>query len=77
MAGRVPYRASSCPNDYFATRITPKPIFLRSRSGYLSRAFSACSLVLKGLESGVNSPLMYRKSSHRSVGFDMDKSISD
>jgi hypothetical protein len=31
--------------DYFFIRITPSPILLRRRSGYFSRAFSACSLV--------------------------------
>jgi hypothetical protein len=42
-------------NGYDLVRITPTPILLRRRSGYFSRAFSACSLVLNGLDNGVNS----------------------
>src|SRR5262249_40965554 len=49
------------------SRTTPSPIVLRSRSGYFERAFSACSFVLNGVERGVNSPLTYLKSSHRSM----------
>ena len=52
---------------YFSVQTAPTPIVLRSRSGYFSRAFSACSLVLKGFENGVNSRPTYLKSSHRST----------
>ena len=47
------------PTDYFSTLITPTPIAPRSRSGYFSRAHSACSLVLKGFDNGVNWPSSY------------------
>jgi len=43
------------------------PIPLRSRSGYFCRAFSACSFLLSGLDSGVNSRPTYLKRSHRSM----------
>jgi hypothetical protein len=43
------------------------PIALRWRSGYFSLAFSACSLVVNGFDSGVNSRPTYLKSSHRST----------
>src|ERR1700686_1790781 len=49
---------------YFVSRITPIPTFLRSRSVYFSRAFSAASFVLNGFDNGVNSPSTYLKSSH-------------
>ena len=55
------------PLVYCFVRITPSPIVLRRRSGYLSRAFSACSLVLNGLDNGVNSRPTYLKSSHFST----------
>lgn len=48
-------------------RITPSPTLLRNRSGYFSRAFSACSLVLCGLDSGVNSGPTYSKSNQCST----------
>jgi hypothetical protein len=38
---------------YCFIRITPTPIDLRRRSGYFSRAFSACSFVSNGLDNGV------------------------
>jgi hypothetical protein len=44
---------------YFFIRVTPSPTFLRRGSGYFSRAFSACSLVLNGLDNGVNSRPTY------------------
>jgi hypothetical protein len=47
-------------------RMTPMPIVLRSRSGYFSRAVSACSFVVNGFDNGVNSRPTYLKSSHRS-----------
>jgi hypothetical protein len=56
---------------YFLVRITPTPILLRKRSGYFSRAFSACSFVLNGLDKGVNSGPTYWKSNHRSMIFDI------
>lgn len=46
---------------------------LRSRSGYFKRACSACFLVLKGFDKGVNSPLTYLYRSHCSVVFVMAK----
>jgi hypothetical protein len=46
-------------SGYFFVRITPTPIPLRRRSGYFSRAFSAFSLVLNGLDNGVNSRPTY------------------
>jgi hypothetical protein len=52
---------------YFVSRITPIPTFLRSRSVYFSRAFSAASFVLNGFDNGVNSPSTYLKSSHCSM----------
>jgi hypothetical protein len=48
-------------------RITPTPMLLRSRSGYFSRAVSACSFVVNGFDSGVNSRPTYLKNSHRSA----------
>jgi len=63
-----------CPprrTSYFFIRITPSPIVLRRRSGYFSRAFSACSLVLNGLDNGVNSRPTYLKSSHCSTVLDI------
>lgn len=56
---------------YFSRRITPTPIFFRSLSAYFSCAFSACILVLYGLDSGVNSPSMYLNSSHCFVALGM------
>ena len=56
---------------YFFIRITPSPILLRRRSGYFSRAFSACSLVLNGLDNGVNSRPTYSKSNHCSIVLDI------
>jgi len=47
-------RGRPSPTDYFSTLITPTPIVPRSRCGSFKRAFSACALVLNGLESGVN-----------------------
>jgi hypothetical protein len=41
--------------------MTPTPILFRKRSGYFARAFSACNLVLNGLDSGVNSRPTYSK----------------
>jgi hypothetical protein len=38
-----------------------------AESGYFSRAFSACSLVLNGLDNGVNSRPTYLKSNHCST----------
>jgi hypothetical protein len=52
-------------------RITPNPIPLRRRSGYFSRAFSACSLVLNGLDNGVNSRPTYSKSNQCSIVLDI------
>jgi len=49
----------------------PTPISRRSRSGYFDRALSAATFVLNGLDNGVNSPLMYLKSSHFSAIFAM------
>jgi hypothetical protein len=43
------------PLQLLLIRITPTPILLRRRSGYFSRVFSACSLVLNGLDNGVSS----------------------
>ena len=57
--------------SYFFIRITPSPILLRRRSGYFSRAFSACSLVLNGLDNCVNSRPTYSKSNHRSIILDI------
>jgi len=48
-----------------------KPILLRRRSGYFARAFSTCSLVLNGLDSGVNSRPIYSKSNHCSIVLDI------
>jgi len=54
--------------SYFAVRKTPNPILFRSRSGNLSRAFSACSFVLKGFDSGTNSRPTYSNRNHRDSG---------
>jgi hypothetical protein len=43
--------------DYILSRTAPKPIVLRSRSGYFNRAFSAAAFVLKGFDSGVRTYL--------------------
>jgi len=48
-------------------RITPIAIALRSGSAYFNRAFSACPFFLRGFDSGVSTPLIYLKSSHRST----------
>jgi hypothetical protein len=53
-------------------RITPSPILLRKRSGYFARAFSACCLVLNGLDNGVNSRPTYLKSNHCSTVLDIE-----
>lgn len=47
---------------YSLVRTTPTPIALRSRSGYFFRAFSACSLDLNGLDSGLQfgAPIIVR-----------------
>jgi hypothetical protein len=45
----------------------PTAIAFRWRSGYFSLAFSACSFVVNGFDSGVNSRPTYLKSSHRST----------
>src|SRR6266481_456772 len=54
---------------WFGTRTTPIPIFLRMRSGYLSRAFSANFLVLKGFDKMTSSEPLYSNRSHRTVVF--------
>jgi hypothetical protein len=54
-------------------RITPTSIVLRSRSGYFKRAFSVSRLVLNGLDSGVSSPLIYRKSKHYALILGMQR----
>ena len=61
----------SAISSYDLVRITPAPMLLRRRSGYFSRAFFACSLVLNGLDNGVNSRPTYSKSNHRSVVLDI------
>ena len=64
------------PLVYCFVRITPSPIVLRRRSGYFARAFSACSLVLKGFDSGVNSRPTYLNSSHCSTIFGIPETYS-
>jgi hypothetical protein len=56
---------------YLFLRTTPTPIPLRKRSGYFSRAFSACSLVLNGLDNSVKSRPTYSKSNHCSMILDI------
>ena len=69
---------ADCPprrTGYFFNRITPTPIPLRSRSGYFSRAFSACSFVLNGLDNGVNSRPTYSKSNYCSTILDISNQL--
>jgi len=51
------------------TRTTPIPIFLRSRSGYLRRAFSANFFVLNGCDKMTSPRPLYSKSTHRADDF--------
>ncbi|SRR6266404_577574 len=49
--------------------ISPIPIFLRMRSGYFCRAFSASFLVLNAFDKMTSSRPWYSNSSHRAVVF--------
>jgi len=65
--------SSQCVKKCFTYRIgartTPIPIFRRTRSGYLSRAFSANSLVLKPFDKMTNFWPSYSNRNHRTDVF--------
>ena len=65
-SGHRPATSSGC---WIGTRTRPIPIFLRSRSGYLRRAFSANFLVLNGFDKMTSSRPWYSNSSHRTDDF--------
>src|SRR5713101_8783622 len=71
------HRPATSSGYWIGTRTTPIPIFRRSRSGYLRRAFSASSLVLNGFDKMTSSRPLYSNSSHRTEVFTYFKSLQN